>query len=512
MDSSKTLFTSKTNFSKLAVAFYLLTVACIAIASYMLNGPEFSAWYGSDQAVHVLMANDFSWPRDLYYWRQDRLGSIVPFFGYCFHLLGISTITATGIAKYGFLFLGYFVAAGFLKTRLAKLVLAFAWFYSLASFSTWTSLGHPYAENTALVLCTFALVERFFQQNNQNSVSAHVIIVAATICWMLAIWVSDLTLALVPALGLQLLFHFYQSSRKHQTSFVAEISSRLRSKVSISFFIALLTGLWFVVNAKHHAYSIKEYSTLIASPESILGMMEHMVKQTWSFLAFHRGNPPQSIAAWGIIVCITLLILGSFSNKRPISINIIPNVFLIAALSVFGAVMIAYWSNNPFPVLHHYTSVFPFAWLAGLLWFERLSTRWISFLGIPIVITAFMTVASGYWHKEKHANGPSPFETAKQIRTLGKASIIGDYWFSYIYASASPDSVIATAYQGHTVRRSTQAHQLVKEPFVYLAKDNWFDKFPDSIQQFNALLIKDGEPFQLANATFCRYRSGLLPE
>lgn len=510
MNSSQTPFVLKTKFSTFTVALYLLIIAAIGFASYLLNGPEFSPWYGSDQAIHVLMANDFSWPRDLYYWRQNRLGSIVPFFGYCFHLLGIKTITATGIAKYAFLFLGYFVAAGFLKTPFAKLTLALAWFFSLATFSHWTSLGHPYAENTALVLCTFALVERFFRLKKTETASAHLTVVVATICWMLALWVSDLTLALLPALGLQLLFHFYQSARKKHTTFAKEVSGRLRSKTLVSLLVAFGVGLWFVINAKHHAYQIKEYSTLLASPENVLGMIKYMTKQVGSFLIFDRGNLPQSIATYGMMISILLLAILTFVTKRRDSQEVMPSAFLLSTLCAFGAVMVSYWSNNPFPVLHHYTSVFPFAWIAGLMWFERLPKRWVVILGIPIAITALMVVGSGYWHKIKYANGPSPFQTATQIKELEKASIIGDYWFSYIYASTNPDSIVATAYQGHTVRRSAQAHQLVKEPFVYLAKDNWFENFPDSIMQFNALLVKDGEPFSLANATFCRYKSNPL--
>jgi hypothetical protein len=512
MDSVKPDLVPETKFyAQITTALYLLVVITIGTASYMLNGPEFSAWYGSDQAIQVLMANDFSWPRDLYYWRQNRLGSIVPFFGYCFHLLGITTVTATGIAKYGFLFLGYFAAAGFLKTRFSKLILALAWFYSLATFATWTSLGHPYAENTALVLCAFALVERFFRMERQNSVSSHFLISAATICWMLALWVSDLTIALIPALGLQLLFHWSQSAYKNQASLIKEISGRVRSKISISLLTSFLIGLWFVLNAKHHAYHISEYSTLLASPESISGMIEHIIGQTWTFLIFDRGNTPQSIAVWGMIASVLLIALLSFTNQRGGKQEIMPAVFLLASVSVFGAVMVAYWSNNPFPVLHHYTSVFPFAWVAGLMWFERLPKRSFRILVLPILITVLTTVASGYWHKARHATESSPFQTAKEIQALGKASIIGDYWYSYIYASTSPDSVVATAYQGHTVRRIAQAHQLVKEPFVYLVKNNWFENFPDSIQQFKVLLIRDGEPFLLANATFCRFRSTPQP-
>jgi hypothetical protein len=85
MDSVKPDLVPETKFyAQITTALYLLVVITIGTASYMLNGPEFSAWYGSDQAIQVLMANDFSWPRDLYYWRQNRLGSIVPFFATVF--------------------------------------------------------------------------------------------------------------------------------------------------------------------------------------------------------------------------------------------------------------------------------------------------------------------------------------------------------------------------------------------------------------------------------------------
>lgn len=132
---------------------------------------------------------------------------------------------------------------------------------------------------------------------------------------------------------------------------------------------------------------------------------------------------------------------------------------------------------------------------------------WNKFAVALVVFTATATVGSDYWFHFKHRGGEQPYQTALKIRDLGKGNLIGDYWHAYILAAASPDSIIGTAHTGHTVRRISQARQMVNEPSVYLIKDNWLESFPDSIVQFNRLLIKDGESFQMAERELCNYRT-----
>lgn len=58
--------------------YFLLCSISIAIVSFFLFAPIYSNGYSSDNAIHVLMAYDFEFPTDLYYWGQDRLGSLIP--------------------------------------------------------------------------------------------------------------------------------------------------------------------------------------------------------------------------------------------------------------------------------------------------------------------------------------------------------------------------------------------------------------------------------------------------
>ena len=485
--------------SRLHLYLFAAFVLVVAVASYFLNGPQFSVSYSSDQAVHVLMANDFRWPQDLYYWRQNRLGSIVPMVGYALHSIGLSTVTATGLAKYAFLLLGLLAGSSFLRSWWLRGVLALAWFYHLPNFHNWTALGHPYAECTALALSGFALTQHFFARKAWYSAAG------AALCWMLALWVSELTIALLPALLLQLGWHWKAEASKQSQSLMAHLLSRLQTKVAVWVLLAIVAGGWLVLHAKAHARSIDAYSALFASPAQIAEMLERLAGDGWEVLAFQRNNALLSITAWLMmahVVALPKLFQWINTPKQPA-----PWIWLLAAGALFGAVVVASWSNAFGPGLHYYTAVFPFAWLAGLCWIEQLETKQLQrVFAISTSTTALVMVVAGYVHQGQYWSDESPYAMATEVQQLGKTNIVANYWDAYVLASAAPDSITATARQGHTVRREAQAFELVRQPEVYLVRDLWMDSYPDSVRQFGALLVKDGEEFELANCNFCRYR------
>ena len=58
---------------------------------YFTYGAVHFQGLSSDHAIHILMADGFSFPHDLYYWGQDRLGSIIPIVGWFFYQFGVLT-------------------------------------------------------------------------------------------------------------------------------------------------------------------------------------------------------------------------------------------------------------------------------------------------------------------------------------------------------------------------------------------------------------------------------------
>lgn len=65
-------------------AFYIVIIGLISIISFRFYSALYYPALNSDNAVTVLMIHYFKLPDDLYFWGQDRLGSLIPLLGQVF--------------------------------------------------------------------------------------------------------------------------------------------------------------------------------------------------------------------------------------------------------------------------------------------------------------------------------------------------------------------------------------------------------------------------------------------
>ena len=99
-------------------------IAIIIILSFFCYSSNFYPQLGSDDAIQVLMIYYFKLPHDLYFWGQDRYGSLIPLIGQVFfHGFGVSALTSESITHYLFLIAGYFAFAAFFKSCFSRLIL-----------------------------------------------------------------------------------------------------------------------------------------------------------------------------------------------------------------------------------------------------------------------------------------------------------------------------------------------------------------------------------------------------
>ncbi|MCD4747272.1 MAG: hypothetical protein K8R58_13320 [Bacteroidales bacterium] len=76
--------------------------------SFLLFSSIFYPLFNSDDGVTVLMLHYFKLPNDIYFWNQDRVGSIIPLIGQLFYKgLGFSLLWSESITHYIILILGY---------------------------------------------------------------------------------------------------------------------------------------------------------------------------------------------------------------------------------------------------------------------------------------------------------------------------------------------------------------------------------------------------------------------
>src|ERR1035437_5805494 len=102
---------------------YFVIQVIIAVFSICFFSPLGSPFLNSDQAIHVLMANSISLPEDLYYWHQDRLGSMIPILASgLIKIFRIESIYAVTIVLYGMILATYYFFSKFLENAYSKLL------------------------------------------------------------------------------------------------------------------------------------------------------------------------------------------------------------------------------------------------------------------------------------------------------------------------------------------------------------------------------------------------------
>ncbi len=145
--------------------------------------------------------------------------------------------------------------------------------------------------------------------------------------------------------------------------------------------------------------------------------------------------------------------------------------------------------------------------MAILLYLDSITFRFKKYFNIFLITTLLISGLGTIYNLRNIWPGTLKprVEDLKELRQLGQAGIIGDYWNSYVCAIVSPDSIIATPLQESQVRNSDLPEKVLNQPNIYLVQDWWLETFPDTITQFHAILIKQGKPFSMGGLTLQKY-------
>jgi len=129
---------------------YWVVLSLIVLASVRFYSAWYTAMFSSDNAIHILMAQDFRIPEDLYYWGQDRRGSFEPVVAYVLKewlsQLGLepSLFGILSIVQFSLIGIAFTTLSRFLRGWLTKLIFAVVWFLPPLWFHFSLLLAHPY--------------------------------------------------------------------------------------------------------------------------------------------------------------------------------------------------------------------------------------------------------------------------------------------------------------------------------------------------------------------------------
>lgn len=487
--------------NRIVLSYFL--IAAIILCSFFYYSSNFHIQFDSDDGVVVLMLHSFQLPDDFYFWKQDRVGSVTPFFGQIFFKgFGLSAILSESIAHYLILVGGFFGFATLFKTHFSKIAFALVWFF-------------PILHMTGVVRYTFGLQYAFigmaiglmviYQRKSLTRLAEYLFLLLISLTLFCSLWACDASILSIPALLLVVFFHQKSTAKD---SFL----NLIKTKEVLTAIVFGIIGLAFIVYMKSIAekpgdlYNVQLLNTF---NETII-TLQTIGEILWSYLTFQAQDFLESIYFYGIFLILGMVIYHLRSRTKTETTEIANpwiRFFLIDALLLFLAIIIFHWALQNFVSRRYFCGMYISLWMAFLLYLEikLVRSKVIQISLLTIILIGSYSTHYGYENYFPKTT-LSKKELLKDFKKLGNIGVIASYWGSYELSATAPDQIVATPYhESASVRRMDIAENVFKQDKIYIIRDGWLEEFPDSLEQFGHQLIKKGDSFRMGNSFVCEY-------
>jgi hypothetical protein len=479
--------------------FYLI-IGLIFLLSFRFYSSLFYPILNSDNGASILMIYYFKLPHDLYYWGLDRMGSLIQLVAQIFFKgFGFSALISEAITHYLILLAGYLAFSTFLKSNFYKIIFAIIWFFPPMRLIDVTQFAFGIYYGLIAIACyLFNLNEKGFIKN--NSYKHHLILILITLTLITAVWVSDMALISIFLL-LMVQIYFYLKTNK--------LTLSIFKKLELYYGLAgILIGYFFIHYAKSIATNREDYSVF-----SDLDTIKEVIVIFWNSLSdmliFNANEPFTSVYTYFVILILGVVIF-QFKNiklKKPVNKWLL--FFLLDAILVFIVIMVSKWTFLNGVPRRYFTCTYISLAFTVLLALDNLEIKITQVKIIKtIVLTTVFIGGIGTLYNIKYIwpKIMTPrVEVVKEFERLGKIGIISEYWNSYITSCGNPDLIKATPNDESIVRSYDIVEEVFQQKNIYVIRDMWLQTFPDTLNQFGHVLIKNGEEFYIGDCYVCKY-------
>jgi len=480
-------------------------IILIILLSFFTFSENFYPLLNSDMAVNILMTPAFSLPHDIYFWGQDRSGSLIPLIAHWFYqVTGLQPVLIVSIVHYLVLCAGFWALTRFVKSGFGRMVVALAWFFPPWHFLEFLLI--LYGIQASCVILALNFLDRSFSAKARWKCLAW--LSSGCFMFIVSVWVSDMAMISLLALLLMGGLYFY-SARKDPLKI---ISWRGLTVPAFTALIWAVTGFFLIHYAKGVSTPVQAYNSgFLASASGIVSNLHIALDSVIGVFLFSPENRIESVYAWGMLITLLFLVI---SKTRKIKTR--PGItsspwfyfFLFEALLTLMAVVTSGWVAANGAGRRYFTTCFMSAAISLVLWLENLPEGHMRnkfrLAVLFVVIIGSLSGSLRFYYPEFR---PSRIRVISALKYMGNIGIIAEYWNSYMSASPDPMHIKATPHEKDYVRNPALAVEVLTQPKIYLIKDGWLASFPDSIIQFGRTLRKKGHPFHIADAWLNRYEA-----
>lgn len=470
-----------------------------AISSFYFYGPLNSYFFNSDQAIHVLMLNNFDWPADAYYWGQNRLGSFLPILGLPFYkLLNIHPIYILGVLNFAFILGSYWILQRYIKSIWGNLLLIAILFYPHPTYYYLLLIGHPYAGQIfclSLSIHFFIKFKNSFLESYSNpTVKVNWYTFLFILFSFLSIWINELSAMLYLGYFLYL-FPLQIGSNRFFTHLIKERKQFV--KLWAITLASLLLGITFILYTKAYAYSDPSYgrifittiSTIIEQGGYLLNQLLHIV------LLRNHHSVFQCVFYFGFTLSVALIL-----KKK--GMDVLFKTLLITSILLF----FVYWNYRSHFDVKYYIPVY----VAAFFWigyhFNSYPKPMQAVLFLAIAIPLYLSNADFISITRSDKSTLGMYEQANAI-PAGVA--YGEYWDVYRLSGATAGRIEGISKNDWDFRNRHKLETLrTYEHWFFYSKN-----LPDSLKQIGSeqVVLTDiklkntGKQYQLMSDTLIEF-------
>lgn len=481
----------------------MVCLTIVVVASFSFYGLVNFPFLNSDHCLNVLIADNFSLPRDFYCWGQNRGGMLIPLISQPLLWIGLSPLWAVSLSTYLILLLGYFAFASFLRKPFFRLIFAGVWFLPLFSFNYLLScpIGMQYS---LLGMGLYFIKPVIFNKRSIDSQRLYFYfrLGIAFSLFLLAVWVSDLSLVNLGIGGVVLWIHHYKESGTWKIS----------REISLSLAIFLLATVVFLVYAKNTAMSRRGDYSKINNIHDVFMSLKVLWNRLVSILIPNEKdvNYVTTAYSWMSIVLLVIGLIAVIIGKPWKTVRHAPWIplFLADAIGIFGVCILSRWVFLNNVETRYFVSSYISLWMAVLLFAE---THAAKVYKAGLLSVSLIGAFSGlhYLKTEGTADGKM-IPLAKRwerFNTLGdNVGIIGGYWQSFVISGVHTATIKATPHDQAEFRNESLVWEVLKREKLFVISNDWFETYPNELYQYGHILRKSGSPFFIEGINVCAYK------
>jgi hypothetical protein len=485
---------------------YYATLFVIIAVSYTFYASANYPLLSSDDALNVLMAHYYEFPEDLYCWGQDRGGTVIPFFSQVFiHGFGMPAIDAVSVSNYLILALGFIGFSSLLEQRGSRILFALIWFLPFQRFVDLTRF--PIGVQYSFIAFAIFLIARIsFTGRSYLYWKNHLLLFAVTLVFGLAIWASDLSIICIAILLFSLLVHQYLTQK----------TLRVRPEILFYGITGGVLMTLFLVYAKSHAAHRTGHFASVNSWNEILRGLTIIRDAFAHVLSFRDKDLLTSIYTWLAPVLLVLLAVLALRKK----VKIAPGqrrffrYLVLDCCGILGVILLSHWVLINRMGRWYFVATYITLAMIVLIALENIDLPARKRRAIRMFAALIIVIGSGStFYNMKYVTAGTLRPTADlvgEFKQLGEIGIIAEFWNAYRSSCPNPETIKATPHDHSDVRKQFLVDEVFAQPKLYVIRDSWMKRFPDTLRQFGVKLARAGEPFFMGGCHICRYERVLL--